>query len=56
MNNTDVNKPEMVNKQKFIDKACEVYSKHVTKFNPTLKEFPTALDDIVNTFRKQLEE
>lgn len=46
----------MTNKQDFIEKACKIYRKHVTKFNPTLKEFPTALDDIVNTFRKELEE
>lgn len=39
-----------------IDKACEIYRKHIIKFNPTLKEFPTALDEAVSVFRKQLEE
>lgn len=53
---TDVNEPEMVNKQKFIEKACEIYRKHLIKFNPTLKEFPTALEDAVNVFRTQMED
>lgn len=48
--------PEMVNKQEFIEKACKIYKKHLIKFNPTLKEFPAALDDYVNIFRKQIEE
>jgi hypothetical protein len=46
----------MVNKQEFIEKACEIYKKHLIKFNPTLKEFPTALDEAVSVFRKQMEE
>ena len=50
------NKPEMVNKQEFIEKACEIYRKHLIKFNPILKEFSTALDDAVNVFRTQIEE
>ena len=37
-----------------IEKACEIYKKHLIKFNPTLKDFPTALDEGVNMFRKQL--
>lgn len=53
---TDYVEPEMVNKQEFIEKACEIYKKHLIKFNPTLKEFPTALDEAVNIFRKQMEE
>ena len=48
-------KPEMVNKQEFIEKACEIYRKHLIEFNPTLKEFPTALDEAVYIFRRQLE-
>ena len=54
--NTVEDNPEMVNKQKFIEKACEIYRKHLIKFNPTLKEFPTALEDAVNVFRTQMEE
>jgi hypothetical protein len=53
---TDYVEPEMVNKQEFIEKACEIYKKHLIKFNPTLKEFPTALDEAVSVFRKQMEE
>lgn len=49
-------KSEMVNKEEFIKKACKIYRKHLIKFNPTLKEFPTALDEAVNIFRKQMEE
>lgn len=48
--------PEMVNKQEFIEKVCKIYRKHLIKFNPTLKEFPTALDEAVNVFRKQMKE
>lgn len=51
---TDYVEPEMVNKEVFIEKACEIYKKHLIKFNPTLKDFPTALDEGVNMFRKQL--
>lgn len=39
-----------------IDKVCRIYREHLIKFNPTLKEFPTALDEAVNIFRKQIEE
>ena len=39
-----------------IDKACKIYREHLIKFNPTLKDIPTALDEAVNIFRKQLEE
>ena len=39
-----------------IDKACKIYRAHLIKFNPTLKDFPTALDEGVNMFRKQIEE
>jgi hypothetical protein len=46
----------MVNKQEFIDKACEIYKKHIIKFNPTLEDFSTVVDEAVNVFRKQLEE
>ena len=49
-------KPDMVNKQEFIEKVCKIYRMHLIKFNPTLKDFPTALDEGVNMFRKQLEE
>ena len=49
-------KSDMVNKQEFIEKVCEIYRKHLIKFNPTLKEFPTALEDAVNVFRTQIEE
>jgi len=48
--------PEMVNTQEFIEKACKIYKKHLIKFNPALADFPTALDEAVNFFRKQLEE
>jgi hypothetical protein len=54
--NTVENKPEMVNKQEFIEKACKIYRKHLIKFNPALKEFSNALDEYVNIFRKQMEE
>ena len=54
--NTDENKPEMVNKQEFIEKACKIYRKHLIKFNPALKEFSTVLDEYVNIFRKQIKE
>lgn len=37
-------------------KACEIYKKHLIKYNPGLKAFPTMLDEAVNIFRKQLEE
>lgn len=47
--------PEMVNKQEFIEKACEIYKKHILKFNTPLREFSTTLDEVVNVFRKQLE-
>ena len=49
-------KPEMVNKQKFIEKACTIYRKHLTEFNPMLKEFTTVLDEAVNIFKNQLDE
>lgn len=52
----ETTEPEMVNKQEFIVKAGEIYKKHLIKFNPMLKEFPTALDEAVNAFRKQMEE
>ena len=42
--------------KRLIEKACKIYRQHLIKFNPTLKEFPTALDEAVNIFRKQLEE
>lgn len=48
-------KPGTVNKQEFIEKACEIYRKHLIEFNPTLKEFPTTLDEVVYIFRRQLE-
>lgn len=51
---TDV--PEMVNTQEFIEKACKIYRKNLIKFNPALEDFPTALDEAVNVFRKQLKE
>ena len=38
-----------------IDKACKIYREHIIMFNPRLREFPTALDEAVNTFRKRLE-
>lgn len=50
----ETTEPEMVNKQEFIVKACEIYKKHLIKFNPMLKEFPTALDEAVIVFRTQL--
>lgn len=53
---TDYVEPEMVNKAEFIEKACEIYKKHLIKYNPGLKDFPTMLDEAVNIFRKQLEE
>lgn len=49
-------KPDMVNKQEFIEKTCAIYRKHLTEFNPMLKEFTTALDEAVNVFKKQLDE
>ena len=52
---TDYVEPEMVNKGEFIDKACEIYRKHLIKFNPALEDFSIALDEAVNVFRKQLE-
>ena len=48
-------KSGIVNKEEFIDKACEIYRKHFIKFNPALEDFSTALDEAVNVFRKQLE-
>ena len=48
-------KSEMVNKQEFIEKACEIYKKHILKFNTPLREFSTTLDDAVSVFKKQLE-
>lgn len=48
--------PEMVNTQEFIEKACKIYRKNLIKFNPALEDFPTALDEAVNVFRKQLKE
>lgn len=53
---TDHVEPEMVNKAKFIEKACKIYKEHLVKFNPILKDFPTALEDAVNVFRTQMEE
>lgn len=50
------NKEEMVNKQEFVEKACEIYKKHILKFNPALREFSTTLDEAVSVFRKQMEE
>jgi hypothetical protein len=41
--------------KKIIDKACKIYREHLIKFNPTLKDIPTALDEAVNNFRKELE-
>ena len=43
-------------RKRLIEKACNIYREHLIKFNPTLKEFPTTLDEGVNMFRKQLEE
>lgn len=48
-------KSEMVNKEEFIKKACKIYRKNLIKFNPVLEDFPTAVDEAVNVFRKQLE-
>ena len=48
--------PEMVNTQEFIEKACKIYRRSLIKFNPALADFPTAVDEAVNVFRKQLEE
>jgi hypothetical protein len=48
--------PEMMNTKEFIEKACKIYRTNLTKFNPALADFPTALDEAVNVFRKQLEE
>ena len=48
--------PEMVNTQEFIEKACKIYRNNLIKFNPALEDFPTALDEAVNVFRKQLKE
>lgn len=48
--------PEMVNTQEFIEKACKIYRRSLIKFNPALEEFPTAVDEAVKFFRKQLEE
>ena len=47
-------RPEMVNKQEFIEEVCKIYKKHLIKFNPALKEFSTVLDEYVNIFRKQI--
>ena len=47
--------PDMINKQEFIEKACTIYRKHLTEFNPMLKEFTTALDEAVSIFKKQLD-
>lgn len=48
--------PEMVNTQEFIEKACKIYRNSLIKFNPALEDFPTAVDEAVKFFRKQLEE
>lgn len=48
--------PEMVNTQEFIEKACKIYKRSLIKFNPALEDFPTAVDEAVKFFRKQLEE
>lgn len=48
--------PEMVNTQEFIEKACKIYRRSLIKFNPVLEDFPTAVDEAVKFFRKQLEE
>lgn len=48
--------PEMVNTQEFIEKACKIYRRSLIKFNPALEDFPTAVDEAVKFFRKQLEE
>ena len=48
--------PEMVNTQEFIEKACKIYRNSLIKFNPALEDFPTAVDEAVNFFRKQLNE
>lgn len=53
---TDYVEPEMVNTQEFIEKACKIYRRSLIKFNPALADFPTAVDEAVNFFRKQLEE
>ena len=48
--------PEIVNTQEFIEKACKIYRNNLIKFNPALEDFPTAVDEAVKFFRKQLEE
>lgn len=48
--------PEMVNKEEFVEKACKIYKKHLMKFNTPLIEFSTTIDEVVNIFRKQLED
>ena len=48
--------PEMVNTQEFIEKACKIYRNSLIKFNPALEDFPTAVDEAVKFFRKQLQE
>ena len=52
----EVVESKMVNKEKLIGKACKIYKEHLIKFNPILREFPTALDEAVSVFRKQMEE
>lgn len=37
-----------------VDKACEVFRRKIIKINPAYREFPTALDDIMNDFKKEL--
>jgi hypothetical protein len=37
-----------------LEKVCEFFRCKIIKINPTYREFPTALDDIMNDFKKEL--
>lgn len=37
-----------------VEKACEVFRRKIIKISPECREFPTALDDVMNDFKKEL--
>ena len=60
MNNTDVNKPEMVNKQKFIDKDCEkldsmLYMRDCGDYDCVASAYDT-VEEFIEEFKKYMEE
>lgn len=60
MNNTDVNKPEMVNKQEFIENACEkldsmLYIRDCGYYDRVASAYDS-VEEFIEEFKKYMEE